>query len=153
VRLADIGITAPEAYTVAPAAAALVFGALRRRQRELPSWAAYGPGLAGGLLPSLVALFVMPPDAARPLMLGVAALVVLLAGAAWRLQAPLLMGGGVLGAVAVHELAPAVAQFVGDLPRWLPLAAAGLLLLLVGATYEQRRRDLRRARDVVSRMA
>lgn len=153
VRLADIGITAPEAYTVAPAAVALVLGGLRRRHRGTSSWAAYGPGLAAGLLPSLAALFVQPPDALRPLVLGGAALLVLLAGAWWRLQAPLLVGAGVLGAVATHELAPAVAELVGSLPRWVPLATAGLLLLLFGATYEQRRRDLRRIRQAVSGMA
>jgi hypothetical protein len=153
VRLADIGITAPEAYTVPVAVVTVVLGALRRRRRELSSWAAYGPGLAAGSLPSLAALFVQPPDAARPLALGAAALLVLLAGARWRLKAPLLIGGSVLGAVATHELAPPVMQLVGSLPRWLPLATAGLLLLLLGATYEQRRRDLHRLRDAVTRMA
>ncbi len=153
VRLADIGVSTPEAYTVAPAIVGLVIGILRRRQRPLSSWAAYGPGLAAGLLPSLAALFAGPPDTMRPLALGTAALLVLLTGARLRLQAPLLTGGGVLAAVAVHELAPAVAQLLSTLPRWLPLAVAGLLLLLLGATYEQRRRDLRRLRQSVSRMA
>ncbi|MDP9239663.1 MAG: hypothetical protein M3O55_03350, partial [Actinomycetota bacterium] len=153
VRLADIGITAPEAYTVPPAVFGVFLGWLRRRQRPMSSWAAYGPGLAAGLLPSLVALYVQSPDWARPLGLGAAALLVLLVGAWRRLQAPLLLGGGTLTAVAAHELAPAVAQLVSELPRWLPLAAAGLLLLLIGATYEQRRRDLRCVRDAFTRMA
>jgi hypothetical protein len=88
----------------------------------------------------------------RPLLLGLAALAVTLAGARWRLQALLVLGGTVLTLVALHELAPYVVQVVGALPRWLPPAFAGLLLLAVGATYEQRLRDARRLRDHVARM-
>ncbi|WP_421673905.1 SCO7613 C-terminal domain-containing membrane protein [Streptomyces parvus] len=38
------------------------------------------------------------------------------------------------------------------MPRWLPPALAGLLLLVVGATYEQRLRDARRLKDALGRM-
>ncbi|MDQ6874365.1 MAG: hypothetical protein M3042_04775, partial [Actinomycetota bacterium] len=154
VRLVDLGVTAPEAYTVPVAAVTVFLGALRRRQRPaMASWLAYGPGLAAGLLPSLAALVAQPATSVRPLALGAAALVVLLAGAWRRLHAPLVLGAGVLLAVAVHELAPAVAAAISALPRWVPLAIAGLLLVLVGATYEHRRRDLRRLRDALSRLS
>lgn len=154
VRLADLGVTAPEAYSVPVAAITLFLGALRRRQRPgLSSWLAYGPGLAAGLLPSLAALVAARANAVRPLGLGTAALVVLLAGGRQRLQAPLLLGAGVLVTVAGHELAPAVTAAITALPRWVPLATAGLLLVLLGSTYEHRRRDLRRLRDALTRLS
>jgi UDP-N-acetylmuramyl tripeptide synthase len=43
-------------------------------------------------------------------------------------------------------------QVTGALPRWAPPALAGLLLLALGATYEQRIRDVRRVREVLGRM-
>ncbi|MEV3992362.1 hypothetical protein AB0J57_25980 [Streptomyces sp. NPDC049837] len=152
VRLAASGVSAPEAYTLPVTVPALAVGVLRRRRdREASSWTAYGPGLAATLVPSLLAAW---GDAGwpRPLLLGLAALAVTLTGARLRLQAPLLLGGAVLALVALHELAPYVAQAVGALPRWLPPALAGLLLLAVGATYEHRLRDARRLRDSVGRM-
>ncbi|MFG2991893.1 SCO7613 C-terminal domain-containing membrane protein [Streptomyces sp. NPDC048257] len=152
VRLAEAGVTAPEAYTLPVTVPALVVGLLRRRRDpQASSWTAYGPGLAATLLPSLLAAW-GDPDWMRPLLLGVAALAVTLTGAHRRLQAPLLLGGAVLAAVAVHELAPYVVQVAGALPRWVPPALAGLLLLAVGATYERRLRDARRLRAAIGRL-
>ncbi|MGW4724709.1 SCO7613 C-terminal domain-containing membrane protein [Streptomyces sp. NPDC004291] len=152
VRLGAWGVTTPEAYTLPVTVPALVVGFLRRRRDpEASSWAAYGPGLAATLLPSLGAAWT-DPEWVRPLVLGVAALVVTLLGARFRLQALLLLGGTVLALDGLHELAPYVVQVVGALPRWLPPALAGLLLLAVGATYEQRLRDARRLRERLARM-
>ncbi|WP_406134011.1 SCO7613 C-terminal domain-containing membrane protein [Streptomyces zaomyceticus] len=152
VRLAVWEVTTPEAYTLPVTVPALVVGFLRRRRDpEASSWTAYGPGLAATLLPSLFAAWT-DPEWVRPLVLGVAALVVTLLGARFRLQALLVLGGTVLALDGLHELAPYVVQAVGALPRWLPPALAGLLLLAVGATYEQRLRDARRLRDRVARM-
>ncbi|MFJ4871761.1 SCO7613 C-terminal domain-containing membrane protein [Streptomyces sp. NPDC088757] len=152
VRLGAWGVTAPEAYTLPVTVPALVVGFLRRRRDpEASSWTAYGPGLAVTLLPSLGAAWT-DPEWVRPLVLGVAALVVTLLGARFRLQALLLLGGTVLALDGLHELAPYVVQVVGALPRWLPPALAGLLLLATGATYEQRRRDARRLRERLARM-
>ncbi|MER7912864.1 hypothetical protein [Streptomyces sp. NPDC096068] len=152
VRLGAWGVTTPEAYTLPVTVPALVVGFLRRRRDpEASSWAAYGPGLAVTLLPSLGAAWT-DPEWVRPLVLGVAALVVTLLGARFRLQALLLLGGTVLALDGLHELAPYVVQVVGALPRWLPPALAGLLLLAVGATYEQRLRDARRLRERLARM-
>ncbi|WP_326764574.1 hypothetical protein OG978_08270 [Streptomyces sp. NBC_01591] len=152
VRLSASGVSAPEAYTLPVTVPALVVGVLRRRRDpEASSWTAYGAGLAATLVPSLFAAWV-DPYWLRPLLLGVAALVITLAGARLRLQALLLLGGAVLAMDAVHELAPYVVQVVGALPRWLPPALAGLLLLVVGATYEQRLRDARRLKETVGRM-
>lgn len=157
VRLADSGVTAPEAYTLPVTVPALAVGLLRRRRdARASSWTAYGPGLAATLLPSLVAVLGGAPAGTanwlRPLLLGLAALAVTLAGARWRLQAPLVLGGAALAAVALHELAPYVAQVAGALPRWVPPALAGLLLLAAGATYEKRLRDARRLRDALGRL-
>ncbi|MEV7272158.1 SCO7613 C-terminal domain-containing membrane protein [Streptomyces bacillaris] len=152
VRLAASEVSAPEAYTLPVTVPALVIGALRRRKDpEASSWTAYGPGLGATLLPSLAVAW-GDPDWPRPLLLGVAALVITLLGAKYRLQAPLLLGGAVLALVTLHELAPYVVQVAGALPRWLPPALAGLLLLAVGATYEQRLRDARKLKDMLGRM-
>ena len=80
--------------------------------------------------------------------LGAAAVVVVLVGARWRLRAPFVVGGTVLVLLALHETA-----LVWDLiPRWVPLAVAGLTLVTVATTYERRRRDLSRFRGAVARM-
>ncbi|MFF7214175.1 SCO7613 C-terminal domain-containing membrane protein [Streptomyces sp. NPDC008238] len=152
VRLAASDVGAPEAYTLPVTAAALAVGFLRRRRDPASSsWAAYAPGLAATLLPSLAAAW-GDPGWVRPLALGAASLAVLLLGARHRLAAPLLLGAGVLALDALHELAPYVAQALGTVPRWVPLALAGVLLLAVGATYERRLRDVRRVRDALGRL-
>ncbi|WP_435284505.1 SCO7613 C-terminal domain-containing membrane protein [Streptomyces koelreuteriae] len=152
VRLAAWDIGTPEAYTLPVTVPALLVGALRRRRDPgASSWTAYGPGLAATLLPSLVTAWA-DPHWTRPLLLGTAALLVTLLGARHHLQAPLVLGGSVLALVTLHELAPYVVQVTGALPRWAPPALAGLLLLALGATYEQRIRDVRRVRDVLGRM-
>ena len=143
VRLADAGVTAPEPYVLPLAVAALVLGALRRRSSPATSsWAAYGPGLLLALVPSLVA-GLEDDELRRLLLVGLAALLVLLVGARGRLQAPLTVGAGVLVVVALDLVGP----YAVALPRWLSLGGAGTLLLVVGATYEQRRRDLARLRE------
>ncbi|MGW7094868.1 SCO7613 C-terminal domain-containing membrane protein [Streptomyces sp. NPDC054874] len=152
VRLAASEVSFPEAYTLPVTVPALVIGVLRRRRDpEASSWTAYGPGLAATLLPSMAVAWT-DTDWLRPLLLGVAALVITLLGARYRLQALLLLGGAVLALDGLHELAPYVVQVAGALPRWLPPALAGLLLLVVGATYEQRLREARRLRDALGRM-
>ncbi|MFE1590108.1 SCO7613 C-terminal domain-containing membrane protein [Streptomyces sp. NPDC058737] len=152
VRLTAWDVTTPEAYTLPVTGPALVVGYLRRRRdTAVSSWTAYGAGLAVTLVPSLLAAW---DDQywLRPLLLGVAALAVTLVGARHRLQAPLVLGAGVLALVTLHELAPYITQVVGALPRWVPPALAGLVLLVLGATYEQRLRDARRLRDVLGRL-
>ena len=152
VRLGASDVHVPEAYTLPVTAAALTVGWLRRRRDPAASsWAAYGAGLAATLLPSLLAAW-DDPRWPRPLLLGAGALAVTLLGARHRLRAPLLLGGAVLVLDALHELAPYVVQMLGFLPRWLPLALAGVALLAVGATYERRLRDVRRVRGLVRRM-
>ncbi|MFJ7076505.1 SCO7613 C-terminal domain-containing membrane protein [Streptomyces sp. NPDC098781] len=152
VRLAAWDVGTPEAYTLPVSVPALLVGVLRRRRDpEASSWTAYGPGLAATLVPSLLAAW-GDPQWTRPLLLGLAALAVTLVGARHHLKAPLLLGSTVLALDALHELAPYIAQVTDSLPRWVPPALAGLLLLAVGATYERRISDVRRVRDVLTRM-
>ncbi|MEV4188040.1 hypothetical protein AB0J28_42065 [Streptosporangium canum] len=150
-RLLASDITVVEAYTVPFSLVLLAFGWWRARSRETSSWVAYGSGLASSLLPSMIAMLT-GAGWVRPLLLGAVSLTVLLAGARLRLQAPALLGGLTLAAVALHELAPWIAQVVVLVPRWVPMAAGGLLLVVVGATYEARLGDVRRLRAAVGRM-
>ncbi|MFD5014193.1 SCO7613 C-terminal domain-containing membrane protein [Streptomyces chartreusis] len=152
VRLAAWDVGTPEAYTLPVSVPALLVGSLRRRRDpQTSSWTAYGPGLAATLVPSLLAAW-GDPQWTRPLLLGLAALAVTLLGARHHLQAPLMLGGAVLALDALHELAPYIAQVTDALPRWVPPALAGLLLLAIGATYEQRLRDARKMRDFLGNM-
>jgi hypothetical protein len=146
--LADRGVTLVEAYTVPLALVGLLagFAALRARP-ELHSWVGYGPALAAGFLPSL-ALAVSDGTPWRRLLLGLAALLAVVAGSVRRRQAPVVSGGVVLVVLALNELAR-----VWDLmARWIPLAAGGLLLVGLAVTYERRRRDLARLRAALGRM-
>jgi hypothetical protein len=143
VRLADAGVTAPEPYVAPLAIAALVAGWLRRRSHPAAgSWEAYGSAVALGLVPSLLRSFA-DDTPTRGLLVLVAAVVVVLVGGWAKQQAPLAIGAVVAVVDAVWLLAP----YANALPRWLLLGGLGLLLVLVGATYEARLRDLRRLRD------
>ncbi|MFV2100122.1 SCO7613 C-terminal domain-containing membrane protein [Micromonospora sp. LOL_024] len=145
------GVSVLEAYTVPLALVGLGAGALAlRTRRGLTSWLALGPGLAAVLLPSLAAVLFGPdPQPWRRLLLGAAALAATLLGAVRRWQAPVLLGGVTLTLLALHELV----RSWDLLPRWVFLAAAGLALIGLAATYERRRRDLRQLRATVSRMS
>ncbi|MEU1398625.1 hypothetical protein ABZ403_21515 [Micromonospora zamorensis] len=150
VLLAAGGVTVLEAYTLPAAALALGLGLLALRTRPgLTSWPALGPGLVAALLPSLVSVLTGPdPQPVRRLLLGAAALGAVLAGATRRWRAPVLLGGGVLTLLALHELA----RGWDLLPRWIYLGVGGLALVGLAATYERRRRDLARLRAAVGRL-
>ncbi|SNT52793.1 hypothetical protein SAMN05216276_105532 [Streptosporangium subroseum] len=150
-RLLASDITVIEAYTVPFSLVLLAFGWWKSRNRQVSSWIAYGSGLASSLAPSMIAMLA-GGGWLRPLALGTVSLAVLLSGARFRLQAPALLGGFTLAVVALHELAPWIAQAVVAVPRWVPMAFGGLLLVVVGATYEARLGDVRRLRAAVGRM-
>ena len=71
-------------------------------------------------------------------------------GAVRRLQAPLLLGGGVLLAHAIVQLWPWITQLYEAVWWWLWLGVAGVLLVALAATYE---RQLRLARGVARTIA
>ena len=124
-------------------------GLLARRSRpSLSSWTGYGPALAAALLPDLASIAVADGQYLRRLLLGLSALAIVIVGANARLRAPVVLGGGVLILVALHE----VAQVWDLIPRWIPLAAGGLVLVLIATTVERRRRDLDRFRAALTRM-
>ncbi|MCM4082868.1 SCO7613 C-terminal domain-containing membrane protein [Paractinoplanes hotanensis] len=129
-------------------AALLAAGLVLGRGRS--SWVVYSPALAVGLLPHLFVILAADDDQyARRLVLGVVCVAAVAAGVVARLRAPVILGGGVLAVLALHELAE-----VWDLiPRWIPLAVAGLLLVLLATTLERRRRDLDRVRAALHRMS
>ena len=148
--VASAQVSTVEVYSLPAAAVALLAGWLARRTWPgITSWTAYGVALAAALLPTLAVVVATDDDAWRRLLLGVGALAVVVTGARARLRAPVVTGGAVLLAVALHELV-----LVWDLlPRWLPLAGGGLLLVGLAITLERRRRDLARIRAALARMS
>jgi hypothetical protein len=137
-----------EAYSLPLAAVALLAGWLANRgNAALRSWVAYGPALLAAFAPSL-ATAIIGGAPLRRLAVGVAAVAVVLIGSSFRRQAPVVVGGVVLVMVALNE----IARVWDHLPRWLPLAVAGLLLVAVATTYERRLRDMTRLRGAVGRM-
>ncbi len=141
-RLAVAGVELVEAYSLPLAGALLAAGVLARRGVPRTSWERVGAGLVAGLAPT-TAVALVDGDVTRTVAVVAAGVAVTLWGARGREQAPLALGGAVVAAVAVRHLGPVAA----DLPRWLVLGVAGVVLLAAGATFEQRRRDLRAARD------
>ncbi len=145
VRLADLGVHQPEAYTLPSALVLLVVGTHHLRQHPTAgTMRAWSSGLGLALVPSL--LWVLAdPVSARALLLGLACLGLLLAGTQQRWAAPFVWGSAV-GTVLVLRMAAPVALLVGP---FLVFALGGVLLLAVGATWEQRLRDAERLRRYV----
>ncbi len=147
-RLADAGVTLPEAYTLPPALLALAVGeTVRRRGTELDPSLLLTPGLILGLVPTLL-ISLAEPDPTRAALLTVGATTVVVAGAWSRLRAPLVGGALVVGAVALRQLAPLAAVT----PRWVLLGVLGLVLLVLGVRYERARADLGRLRRSFARL-
>ncbi|MGY2704311.1 SCO7613 C-terminal domain-containing membrane protein [Nocardioides sp. HB32] len=139
VRLWDVGVTAPEPYTLPSAVALLVVGVVHlRRHPEASTWGALGPALLLATVPSL--LWVLEdPLSLRAATLGAACLVLVLLGARLRWSAPLVVGAAVGATVVLRELAP----YLAGVPQWALIGSAGTLLTVVGVTWERRLRDLR----------
>jgi hypothetical protein len=143
VRLADAGVDDPEPYVAPIAVVALVMGVLRRRSHPAASsWEAYGSALGIALVPSLLKSL-GDEDPTRGLLLLMVCMSLVLVGATTRQQAPLALGAAVGALDALWLVAP----YANALPRWLVLGVLGLLLVVVGATYEARLRDARRLRE------
>ncbi|GAA4681772.1 SCO7613 C-terminal domain-containing membrane protein [Nocardioides nanhaiensis] len=147
VRLADLGVTAPEAYTLPTAAVLCLLAVLRLRSRDQAPSALLVPGLALATVPSLVWVLA-DPLSLRAALLGAACLGLVLLGLRLRWSAPLLVGALVGGAVVVRELAPYAAQT----PQWVLIGAAGAVLTAVGVTWERRLGEVRAAAGVLDRL-
>jgi hypothetical protein len=141
-----------ELATVPFALTVLAVGVLEMRHNpRLGSWAWMGTGAALLLVPSLLASFV-DSHPLRVAGLALAATATLVAGAALRWQAPLLVGAAVLVVHGIVQLAPWIALAYGTVPRWVSLGLAGAVLLALGARYEQRLRNVRSVRHRVAAM-
>ena len=147
VRLADLGVSAPEAYTL-PTATVLVLLGLRRLHLvpESPT-SVLLPGLLLATVPSLLWAFT-DPVSLRAALLGVGCLALAVAGAWLRWNVPLLVGASVGGLLVLRELAPYAAQT----PQWVLIGLAGALLTVVGVTWESRLAELRQAAGFVERL-
>ena len=149
VRLYDVGVTTPEAYTLPSAVALLAVGLWHLRRRESSGTVALlGPGLTLALVPSLL-WSLDEPTGLRVLLLGLACLALVLAGVRLRWSAPVLWGAIVGGLLVVRLAAP----YVGDsVPRWVLIGAAGALLIATGVTWERRLQEARQLREYVRRL-
>jgi hypothetical protein len=133
----DADVRAPELYTLPAAALLIAFGAWRLfGEPETSSFRMLGSGLTLALLPSLL-LALDEPVSLRGALIGAAGVLVLAAGVQQRLAAPFILGAATSAVLAVRHLGP-VAEAV---PRWISLGGVGLVLLMVGVTWEARRRD------------
>ena len=144
IALADVGV--PEAYTLPFAAMALAVGIVEARTRpELSSWSAYGPALFAAFLPTLGIVVAGNGGELREVLLLLGAVTTLIVGSVYRQQAPVVVGAAATAVTAVHF---AVA-LVGP---WLVLVPVGVILLVFGATNENRRRTREGLRDRLVRM-
>lgn len=148
VRLYDVGVHAPEPYTL-PTAVVLLLVGLHRLTRDsvLDTVPALLPGLGLALAPTLLWALV-DPLSGRAVAVGLAALVLLLGGTVLRWTAPVLVGWLAGAAIVLREAAPYAAQW----PQWVLIGAAGTVLVGAGITWEARLRDLRQAAAYLGRL-
>lgn len=135
------GVSAPELHTL-PAALVLVAAGLWRVRTDpgASSLDMMGSGVTLALLPSLL-LALGDPVSVRGALVGTASVLTLALGVRLRLVAPFALGALATALLAVRHLTP----YADAVPRWVALAAVGTALLVVGVTWEARRRDLRTA--------
>ncbi len=134
----DADVRFPELVTLPAAALLLAAGGWRLgRDAGESSVRTLASGLTLGLVPSLL-LSLDEPVTLRGALVAAAGLVALAVGTTRRWAAPFVAGALTTGVLAVRHLGPVV----DGLPRWISLGTVGVLLLLVGVTWEQRRRDV-----------
>jgi hypothetical protein len=138
------GVSPVEVITVPPALGLIALGAraLRRTPRAR-TWPALGPGLALLTVPSLLHDFIGGTDLWRVVALGIVAIALVVIGAVWRLQAPLVLGSAVLLIHGIAQLWPWISSAYVYVPWWLWLGIGGALLIYVAARYESSMRALR----------
>ncbi|KXK61668.1 permease, partial [Micromonospora rosaria] len=142
-QVADVAL--PEAYTLPFAALALLVGLLEVRQRpELSSWVAYGPALVAAFVPTLAIVLATDSSMLRQVLLLLGAVAVLIYGSISQQQAPVIVGAVVTAIAAVHALF--------SLGPWLVLIPVGLVLLVLGASNERRRRAQERLQTALRAM-
>ncbi|MCW2780537.1 MAG: hypothetical protein JWR35_986 [Marmoricola sp.] len=137
----DVHVAAPELYTLPAALLLLGFGGRRLVSDHTTSSATVlGSGLTLGLLPSLL-IALDEPVSLRGALIGAAGVIVLFVGISRRWSAPFVAGAATTGVLALRHLGPVV----DGIPRWISLGTLGFVLLLVGITWEHRRRNVETA--------
>ena len=123
-----------EAYVAVPAITVLAIGLWwLADDPEVRTFRALAPGLAVGLIPSLVALAMDPAHLARTLALTGATVALAVVGVAFRWFAPIL-------ATCVTAVTVSFTQVFASeqiVPRWVSFGVVGSLLLVIAATYEK----------------
>ncbi|MCX6400981.1 MAG: hypothetical protein NTX33_13765 [Propionibacteriales bacterium] len=148
VRLADLEVHEPEAYTVPLALVLLGFGLWRMKQSsEVGTAQALLPGLLLGTIPSLLWV-VGDPASLRALILGGVCLALTIAGASLRWSAPLMVGATVGAIIVFREIGP----YAGDFPKWVWIGFAGVLLTVVGITWERQLLEVRKVVGYLGRL-
>ncbi|WLS46151.1 permease [Micromonospora profundi] len=142
-RVADVAL--PEAYTLPFALLALLVGVLELRHRpDMSSWVAYGPALVAAFVPTLAIVLATESSTLRQMLLLLGAVAVLIFGSSSRQQAPVIVGASVTAIAAIHALV--------SLGPWLALIPVGILLLILGASNERRRRAQERLQTALRGM-
>lgn len=132
-----------EAYSLPLAAVLLGAGLVGERlnrdaDQPVPSWLTFGPGLLVALAPTVWLSF-SEPGSVRPLVGLASGALVLVGGVVWGKRALVDIGTATVVVLGIGQLAPVV----GEIPNWATIGGTGIVLLAVGATFEQRRRDLK----------
>lgn len=148
IRLGQIGVSAPEAYTLPAALVLLAAGlwALRAQPHERTQ-RALSTGLLLALVPSLL-WSLADPVSLRALLLGLACVALVLVGAQLSWSAPLVYGATTGAILALREAAPWAAQ----VNPWIATGLIGLLLTGVGITWERRLQEIRLSRGYLARL-
>jgi hypothetical protein len=137
VRLQQLGVDTVEAYTLPLAVVLLVVGLVRMRISDLSSQRALGAGLGLALVPTLLQVL-LDPVSLRALALGLGCLVAVAAGVGLRWTAPLVAGAAVGTVLVLRE-----ATHAQLLQQWMVIGLVGVVLTLVGVTWEHRLAELR----------
>ncbi len=135
-QLWDADVRLVEAYSLPAAAAVGAAGWWQmRRDPNVGSWPTLGPALVIAAAPSAL-VAIVETEVVRPLTVLGIAVAMTIVGASRGLRAPLVVGSVTAVIMAVDQLFPVAAR----LPRWVGIGAAGVVLLVVGATFERQRR-------------
>ena len=132
------------------ALALLIVGVVKlHRNVAARSWPWLAPGILMLLLSSLVATFIDQP-VWRLVGLGVACIVLVIAGAVARLQAPLILGAVIVLVHGIRTFAPQLVAVYQLTEWWVWAVVGGAIILFIGFTFEKRLRDVR---NVTTRIA
>jgi hypothetical protein len=131
-----------EAYTLPFAAVALIAGLVELRQRPyLGSWIAYGPALLTAFAPTTAVVLTSQRADLREVLLLLGAVTTLIYGSMRREQAPLTVGAIVTAISAIYFTVTLVGPYLVVFP-------VGIVLLILGASSENRRRAQQRFRTL-----